>query len=164
MGEVLYSTKWVKYSALLRAATQEDTTTTHNNQLAPLLSMGPNKACGVGCPLAALQSLVWGTKMQPIKKEREGRGLGLWWLPFSYFTQQPTKRQCRWWGGDSRRDATGVKCVGAMVARCLGHQDEQQKIIEIKYLVALGGRQMANWHNNQPKTHGRNQGGTGEEV
>ncbi len=31
MGEVLYATKWVKYSALPRATTQ-NTTTTHNNQ------------------------------------------------------------------------------------------------------------------------------------
>ncbi len=35
MGEVLYSTKWVKYSTLLQATTQ-NTTTTHNNQHEPL--------------------------------------------------------------------------------------------------------------------------------
>ncbi len=34
MGEVLYSTKWVKYSTLPRATTQH-TTTTHNNQHEP---------------------------------------------------------------------------------------------------------------------------------
>jgi hypothetical protein len=34
MGEVLYSTKWVKYSALPQATTQ-NTTTTHNNQREP---------------------------------------------------------------------------------------------------------------------------------
>jgi hypothetical protein len=31
MGEVVYSTKWVKYSAQLQATTR-NTTTTHNNQ------------------------------------------------------------------------------------------------------------------------------------
>jgi hypothetical protein len=34
MGEVLYSTKWVKYSTLMQATTQ-NTTTTHNNQHEP---------------------------------------------------------------------------------------------------------------------------------
>jgi hypothetical protein len=34
MGEVLYSTKWIKYSTLPRATTQ-NTTTTHNNQHVP---------------------------------------------------------------------------------------------------------------------------------
>ncbi len=98
MGEVFYSTKWVKYSTLPWATT-ENTTTTHNNQheppppypfsgfgplspwqhptwtqiLVPLLPMGPLMVRCVGCTLAALLSFVWGTKMQPIKnREREG--------------------------------------------------------------------------------------------
>jgi hypothetical protein len=51
-----------------------------------------------------------------------------------------------------------------MFAHCLGHQTERQKIIEIKYAMALVGRQMASGHKNQSKMHRRNQGGKKEEV
>jgi hypothetical protein len=43
-----------------------------------------------------------------------------------------------------------------MFARCLGRQNEQQKIIEIKYAMALVGQQTTNGHNDQPKTRGCN--------
>jgi hypothetical protein len=58
----------------------------------------------------------------------------------------------------------GQNVLGAMFARRLGRQTEQQKIIEIILFVALVGRLTTNGHNNQQKTCGRNQGGTGEEV
>jgi hypothetical protein len=51
-----------------------------------------------------------------------------------------------------------------MFARRLGRQTERQKTSEIKYVVALVGRQTANGHKNQPKTRAHNQGGTGEKV
>jgi hypothetical protein len=38
------------------------------------------------------------------------------------------------------------------------------KKMEIKYVVALGGCQTENQHNNLPKTHGFDGGGKGEEV
>ncbi len=98
MSEVLYSTKWVKYSAQPQATTQ-NTTTTHNNQheqpspyslaALPLSLHGQDKVApkslhrcsprsvrrsqAVGLALAIVDSLVWGTKMAPIKKrERDG--------------------------------------------------------------------------------------------
>ncbi len=45
----------------------------------------------VGLTLAGVDSLVWGAKIAPIKKEREGRGPGLRWLPLDGLTQQPTE-------------------------------------------------------------------------
>ncbi len=50
--------------------------------MAPPLPMGPCKARAFGLGGAAVGSLVLGAEMQPIKKERGGRGLGLRWLPF----------------------------------------------------------------------------------
>jgi hypothetical protein len=105
MGEVLYSTKWVKYSAQPQATTQ-NTTTTHNNQheqlppyspaAFPLSLYGQGKVApkslrhysptsvrrsrAVGLALAGVDSPVWGAEMAPIKKERDGRGPGLSWL------------------------------------------------------------------------------------
>ncbi len=52
----------------------------------------------------------------------------------------------------------------ATFARHLGCWSEEQKIIQIKYVVAIGGRKTTNLHNNQPKTGGCNQGGIWEEV
>ncbi len=135
MGEVLYSTKWVKYSALPQATTQ-NTTTTHNNQheqpppyspaALPLSLHGQGKVApkslrhcsptsvrrlwAVGLALACVNSLVWGAEMAPIKKEREGQGPGLRWLPLDGSTQQLTKG---WW---HRRVRDG--CNGA-----LGHNE-----------------------------------------
>ncbi len=139
MGKVLYSTKWVKYSNLpcTQHKTQPQHTTTNMSrrrstlqQLWPSLSMAtssmdPNLSAsapygslaGAGRPVCSCRSSIlrlgcWNTTNQ---KQREGWGLSLRWLPFSYFTQQPTKRQCRQWGGDWRRDATGVEYVGGKV-------------------------------------------------
>ncbi len=44
--------------------------------------------------LAGIDSLVWGAKTAPIKKEREGWGPGLRWPALDGSTQQPTKG---WW-------------------------------------------------------------------
>jgi hypothetical protein len=58
----------------------------------------------------------------------------------------------------------GQNVWGATFARRLSRRTEGQKIIEIKYIMALGGHQTTNQHNNQPKTSGCDQGGMGEEV
>jgi hypothetical protein len=135
MGEVLYSTKWVKYSAQPRATTR-NTTTAHNNQheqpppyspaALPLSLHGQGKFApkssrrcsptsvrrsrAVGLALAGVDSLVWGAKMAPIEKEREGRGPGLRWPPLDGSTQQVTE------GRRHRRVRGG--CNGA-----LGHNE-----------------------------------------
>jgi len=53
--------------------------------------MDSYKARGIGCALAIVGSFVGGAKTQPLKKQREGQGLGLRWLPFEHTTQQPTE-------------------------------------------------------------------------
>jgi hypothetical protein len=50
----------------------------------------------VGLALADINSLVWGAKMPPIKKEREGQFPGLSRLPLNGSTQQPTKGWRHW--------------------------------------------------------------------
>jgi hypothetical protein len=69
-------------------------------------------------------------------------------------------------GGEGTRDEMqpGRNVWGAMFAHRLGRQMEGQKIIEIKYVGALGGCQMTNRHNNQPKQCRPNLGGIGEEA
>jgi hypothetical protein len=98
MGEVLYSTKWVKYSTLPRATTQ-NTTITHNNQhelpppypsAALALSLhgcilhGPKSWCccllwvrqwhnALGALLPLFYPLFWAPKCNPSKnRERDG--------------------------------------------------------------------------------------------
>jgi hypothetical protein len=98
VGAVLYSTKWVKCSALPQATIQ-NTTTTHNNQHEQLLPYSPvtlplslhgqgkvapkslrrcspttvRRPGANGLALCGIDPLVWGTKKAPIKKrERDG--------------------------------------------------------------------------------------------
>ncbi len=54
--------------------------------------------------------------------------------------------------------------VGGNVCPSFRLSNWTTKNIETKDVVALVGRQTTNGHNNQPKTHGRDQGGAGEEV
>ncbi len=130
MGAVLYSTKRVKCSALLQATTQ-NTTTTHNNQheqpppyspaALPLSLHGQGKVApeslrrcsstsvrrsrAVGLALTGINSLVLGAKTAPIKREREGWGPGLRWLPLNGSTQQPTQG---WWHQRVRGECDGA--------------------------------------------------------
>jgi hypothetical protein len=116
VGAVLYSKKWVKCSALPQATTQ-NTTTTHNNQheqplpysaaALPLYLHGQGKVAqkllprcsptsvrrsqAIGLVFAGSDSLVWGAKTAPIKREREGWGLGLRRPSLDGSTQQPTE-------------------------------------------------------------------------
>ncbi len=78
--------------------------------LTPLLPIGPYKAHGVGCALAIVDSFIWGAKMQPLKKQREGRGLSLRWPPFEHTTQQPTTSPWSQWGGYSGGRTTWGWC------------------------------------------------------
>ncbi len=126
--------------------------------------MGPLMVRCIGYALAALLSFVWGAKMQPIEKQREGQGLALRWLPFSYFTRQPTKKTVLLVGrGFEKRREQGEN-VRDNICLLFRPSNWAKKIIKIKYSVALDGRQMTNQHYNQPKTCGRNQWGIGEEV
>ncbi len=95
--------------------------------LAPLIPMGPYKACGVGCALIAVCSFVWGAKMQHIKNQRDGCDLGLRWPSISRTTQQPTEswrsKQEGYWGGRT----TWAERVGRTPYHRLGWQTKQQK-------------------------------------
>jgi hypothetical protein len=65
-------------------------------------AMGPNRGAAApyepisGAPhgfgLAAAESLDWSAPMAPSEKLRDGRSIGLGWLPFKEGTQQPTER------------------------------------------------------------------------
>jgi hypothetical protein len=82
--------------------------------------MGPYKARGILCALAALLSLVWGAKIKPIKKQREGWGLCLRCLPFGNKMQQSTESWREWWGGYDRRDAaTGATATTIVLATAI---------------------------------------------
>ena len=112
-----HAQKWCRCLSVTSLAKTQNTTTTHNNQHEPpppypsaalalslhgqaigttnqwrrrFLSV-PRKAGGVGFALDAVGSFVWGAETQPIEKQREGRGSGLWWPPFDDGKQQSTR-------------------------------------------------------------------------
>ena len=58
--------------------------------LVPPIPIGQGQAHGVGFALSAIGSLVWGTKKRPLKKQRDGLGLGLRWPRINNDNQQST--------------------------------------------------------------------------
>jgi hypothetical protein len=151
MGEVLYSTKWVKvlYHEPQHKTQPQHTTTNMSRRhptlqrlwrglqpcpqiLVLLLPTGPLMARCIRCALATLPSFVWGAKMQPIEKQREGLGFGLRGPSFGWTIQQPTKSWHSWeegyWGGCT----TWAERVGRTLYHCLGRQTEYEKIKKIK--------------------------------
>ncbi len=109
--------------------------------LTPLLPMGPCKVHGVSCALTGAGSLYWGIKMQPIKKQSKGWGLGLRWPPFGQKIQQPTKRWCFQRGWYWRGCTTWVERVwGGAFWHCLGQQIRWRK--KFKNVVVFDGNQL----------------------
>jgi hypothetical protein len=139
MGEVLYSTKRVKYSALPQATTQ-NAITTYNNQY-ELPPPYPSAALALSLCAAAPYRTLQGVRHQvpslcssipclghcnpTHQKQREGQCLGLRWPSLSYFIQQPNSVG----SGEGIREETRPRqnMWGATFAHHLGRQTEQQK-------------------------------------
>jgi hypothetical protein len=189
MGEVLYATKWVKYSALPQATTQ-NTTTTHNNQHEPLpaypsaalaLSLqgnilhGPKSWChcslwvrqwrdALGALLPLFYPLFGAPKRNPLKnRERDGiLALG------SHFLVGRNNNQLKD-GIHSRRDIgegapPGWNVWGRCRAIVWGGKLSNKKIKIKKYIVALNGRQSI-FQMQQPIKNTRRDGGEeGKEI
>ena len=64
--------------------------------LAPPIPIGQGQARGVGFSLSAIGSLVWVAKKRPIKKQRDGQGLGLRWPRIDNDNQQSTNSWQKW--------------------------------------------------------------------
>ena len=99
--------------------------------------IGKGQACGVGFALSAISSLVWGAEKRPIKKQRDGWGLGLRWLPFDNEKQQSTSTWRPRWDGFQRGGALGLERVGGHRPIFWGDYSNDEKIY-MKYTVALG--------------------------
>jgi hypothetical protein len=56
--------------------------------LVPPIPISQGQARGIGFALSAIGSLVWGAKKRPIKKQRNGQGLGLRWPRIDNDNQQ----------------------------------------------------------------------------
>ena len=67
--------------------------------LVPPIPIGQEQAHGVGFALSTIGSLVWVAKKRPIKKQRDGQGLGLRWLLFNNEKHQSTSSQRPRWDG-----------------------------------------------------------------
>ena len=108
--------------------------------------MDPWKARAIGCALAAPLSLVLGAEMQPIKKQRGGRGLSLRWPPFGW-ENTTTNQKLAFAVGRilGRVRDHGKTCWGRFCYR-LGAANKVTKNKKIKYIVALDGRQSAKKH------------------
>ncbi len=103
-------------------------------------------------------------KRNPSRKRERGRAQALGGCCSIIWHNNQPKHSVGGGEGIWEEMQPGRNMWGAMFACCLSCWTEQQQIIEIKYIMAFVGHQMTNGHNNQPKTHGHNQGGTGEEV
>ena len=83
--------------------------------LVPLVPIHQGQAHGVGFALSAISSLVWGAKKRPIKKQRDGPGLGLRLPLFNNETQQSTSSRRPRWDGCRRGGALGLERMGDTV-------------------------------------------------
>ena len=119
--------------------------------MVPLVPIHQGQACGVGFALSAISSLVWGAKKRPIKKQRDGPGLGLRLPLFNNETQQSTSSRRPRWDGCRRGGALGLERMGDTVPSFWATIQTMKKIY-MKYTVACGWPAIDNGsHNNQPK-------------
>ena len=119
--------------------------------LVPPVPIGQGQARGVGFSLSAISSLLWGAKKRPIKKHRDGWGLGFRWPPFDNEKQQSTSSWRPRWDGCPRGGALGLVLVGRHSHIFWGNYSNDENIY-MKYTVAFGWPLINNGsHNNQPK-------------
>ena len=170
MGWVIYYTKWVKSTAPAQhnhTTTQPQHTTINMSCCRPTLqqlcsspSMGspaapPNH--GAAAPQHHAQAAshracvrchwfpcLGRCNAQPIKKQREGRGLDLRWPPFCQQTQQPTKSWFRWRRRHRRRRATMAERMWRLFWLHLGRRTEQKNKQKLKYHEVLNGHKTTN--------------------
>ena len=112
--------------------------------MAPPLPNTMRRPRAIGLAFAVVGSLVWGVAMQPIKKQRGGRGLGLRWPPFCQQTQQPTESRFRRQRRHRRRRATAAERMWRLFWLRLGRRTEQKNKQKLKYHEALNGHKTTN--------------------
>jgi hypothetical protein len=114
--------------------------------------------------LINVDSLVLSAEIPPMKKEREGQGPGLRWLPLNGSTQQPTKGWQTLKGKRWGRQHAGLLQRGETFSHCLGGRIEQPKNEnrESDGALGLGGRHRMAGHNNQPNVGISGRGDIGE--
>jgi len=108
--------------------------------------MDPWKAPDIGCTLAAPLSLVLGAEMQPIKKQRGGRGLSLRWPPFGWENTTTNQKLAFSVGRILGRACNrGGACWGGFRYR-LGAANKVTKKTKNKIRRGLDGRRSAKKH------------------